>query len=54
MDKNQRRKQAVADQLMKADKIDPKGIKVVAKGTTEQPYPDQNDWNRVVLFVNEK
>ena len=51
---SQRRAQAVADQLIKTYKIDPKRIKVVAKGSTEQPYPDHNDWNRVVLFVNEK
>ncbi len=54
MDLSQRRAQAVADQLIKTYKIDPKRIKVVAKGSTEQPYPDHNDWNRVVLFVNEK
>lgn len=54
LDLSQRRAQAVADELVKTYSIDPSRIKVIAKGSMEQPYPDHNDWNRVVIFVNEQ
>ena len=54
MELSQRRAQAVADELTKTYGIDASRIKVIAKGSTEQPYPEHNDWNRVVIFVNEK
>ena len=53
MELSMRRAQAVAKELTTTYKIDKNRIKVIAKGSTEQPYPDHNDWNRVVLFVNE-
>ena len=54
LDLSQRRAQAVADELVKTYNIDSNRIKIVAKGSMEQPYPDHNDWNRVVIFVSEK
>ncbi|MGL4293189.1 MAG: OmpA family protein, partial [Bacteroidales bacterium] len=54
LDLSQRRAQAVADELCNTYGIDPNRIKIVAKGSMEQPYPDHNDWNRVVIFVSEK
>lgn len=54
LDLSQRRAQAVADELVNTYGIDASRIKVVAKGSMEQPYPDHNDWNRVVIFVSEK
>ena len=54
LDLSQRRAQAVADELVNTYKIDASRIKIVAKGSMEQPYPDHNDWNRVVIFVSEK
>ncbi len=53
MELSMRRAQAVAKELTSTYKIDSNRIKVIAKGSTEQPYPQHNDWNRVVLFVNE-
>ncbi|MDO5570254.1 MAG: OmpA family protein [Bacteroidales bacterium] len=51
---SQRRAQIVADELVNTYGVDSNRIKILAKGSAEQPYPDHNDWNRVVLFVNEK
>ena len=53
LDLSQRRAQNVADELVNTYGIDPNRIKIIAKGSMEQPYPDHNDWNRVVIFVNE-
>ncbi|MEG1617452.1 MAG: OmpA family protein [Bacteroidales bacterium] len=54
LDLSQRRAQAVADELVNTYGVDANRIKIVAKGSAEQPYPDHNDWNRVVIFVNEE
>lgn len=54
LDLSQRRAQKVADELVNTYNVDSNRIKIVAKGSAEQPYPDHNDWNRVVIFVNEE
>lgn len=47
-----RRAQAVADSLVKNYGVAANRIEVKAQGSSEQPYPANNDWNRIVIFVN--
>ena len=49
---SQRRAKAVADSLVKTYGIASDRISVAAEGSATQPYPDNNDWNRIVMFVN--
>lgn len=47
-----RRAQAVADSLVKKYGVASNRIEVKGEGSSEQPYPANNDWNRIVIFVN--
>lgn len=47
-----RRAQAVADSLVKKYGVASNRIEVKGEGSAEQPYPANNDWNRIVIFVN--
>lgn len=47
---SKRRAQAVAKELMTKYKIPSEKITVEWKGSGEQPYPQQNNWNRVVIM----
>jgi outer membrane protein OmpA-like peptidoglycan-associated protein len=47
---SKRRAQAVAKELTTKYKIPSKKITVEWKGASEQPYPQQNNWNRVVIM----
>lgn len=49
---SERRAQAVADALTGEYGIAASRIAVKGVGSSEQPYPDNNDWNRIVIFVN--
>ncbi len=49
---SQKRAQAVADRLVKKYGIAESRLDVKAEGSSEQPYPANNDWNRIVIFVN--
>ena len=49
---SQRRAQAVADALVKKYGISSDRISVQAEGSSTQPYPANNDWNRIVIFEN--
>lgn len=49
---SQRRAQAVADVLVNKYGISSSRISVAAEGSAVQPYPDNNDWNRIVIFEN--
>lgn len=49
---SERRAQAVADALTGEYGIASSRIAVKGVGSSEQPYPDNNDWNRIVIFVN--
>ena len=49
---SQKRAQAVADRLVKKYGVAASRLEVKAEGSSEQPYPDNNDWNRIVIFVN--
>ena len=47
---SQRRAQAVKDTLIKQYNIPAGRIEMIAGGSTSQPYPQDNSWNRIVLF----
>ena len=47
---SQRRAQAVMDTLIKQYNIPAGRIEMIAGGSTSQPYPQDNSWNRIVLF----
>lgn len=48
---SERRARAVADILTSTYGIDPARISVNALGSDEQAYPDNNNWNRIVVFA---
>lgn len=50
---SQRRAQAVADALTTKYGIPSSRIAIQAEGSATQPYPANNDWNRIVIFVNQ-
>ncbi|GHT68296.1 membrane protein [Bacteroidia bacterium] len=50
LDISKRRAQAVAKELTTKYKIPSEKITVEWKGSGEQPYPQQNNWNRVVIM----
>lgn len=47
---SQKRAQAVMDTLIKQYNIPANRIEMVAGGSASQPYPQDNSWNRIVLF----
>ena len=47
---SQRRAQVVMDTLIKQYNIPAGRIEMIAGGSTSQPYPQDNSWNRIVLF----
>lgn len=47
------RSEAIADVLVKKYGISKDRLTLVNMGDTEQPYPDNNDWNRITIFVSE-
>ena len=49
---SQRRAQAVAEALTKTYGISSSRISIAAEGSATQPYPANNDWNRIVIFEN--
>lgn len=51
MELSQRRARAVADVLQNQYGISSGRIDIVGEGSSEQPYPNDNDWNRVVIFT---
>ncbi len=48
---SKRRAEAVAEALRNHYGIDAARIVVVGEGSSEQPYPADNDWNRIVLVT---
>lgn len=51
MQLSRRRAQAVADILMNKYGVSSSRINIESEGSNQQPYPDNNDWNRVVIFT---
>ncbi len=49
---SRRRAEAVRDQLVNNYGINPDRLSISAEGSSEQPYPDNNNWNRIVIFSN--
>lgn len=49
---SERRAKAVVDALTKQYGIAADRISVQANGSASQPYPANNDWNRIVIFEN--
>lgn len=47
------RAQAVAEVLIDKYGVSSGRITVKGEGSSEQPYPDENNWNRIVIFVTE-
>ena len=47
---SRRRAQAVVDVLNKQYALPKDRIEVVAGGSATQPYPHDNNWNRIVVF----
>lgn len=47
---SQRRAQAVRDMLVNNYGINPDRLTILAQGSAVQPYPDNNNWNRIVIF----
>ena len=47
---SERRAQAVKDALVKDYGISADRLTTVAEGSAVQPYPDHNNWNRIVIF----
>lgn len=47
------RAQTVAEVLTEKYGISSGRITVRGEGSSEQPYPDENNWNRIVIFVTE-
>ena len=52
MELSRRRADAVRNQLVNDYGINPDRLSIAAEGSSEQPYPDNNDWNRIVIFSN--
>ena len=50
LDISKKRAQAVAKELISKHKIPSEKIVVEWKGADEQPYPEKNNWNRVVVM----
>lgn len=50
---SQKRANNVRDALVNQYGINANRIQVVANGSDKQPYPDNNNWNRVVIFFGE-
>ena len=48
---SQRRAEAVADLLVGKYNIDKSRIEIVANGSDSQLYPQNNNWNRIVVFA---
>lgn len=48
-----RRAQTVADALTGKYGISSSRVTIKGEGSAEQPYPDENNWNRIVIFVTE-
>ena len=48
---SQRRAEAVAKILKEKYGIDNNRIVILGEGSNMQPYPDDNDWNRIVIFT---
>lgn len=48
---SRRRAQAVADALKTKYGISTDRIHIVSEGSSEQPFPAENDWNRIVIFT---
>lgn len=48
---SERRAQAVADMLTQKYGVASGRITVKGEGSSEQPYPSDNDWNRIVIFA---
>lgn len=47
---SEQRANKVINILVKKYKIDPSRLKLIGNGSTMQPYPNNNSWNRVVVF----
>lgn len=47
---SKKRAESVKDILVKSYNIEPSRVIVVAEGSDAQPYPKNNNWNRVVIF----
>ena len=50
MELSKRRAQAVVNSLVNKYKIDKNRINIIANGSDKQVYPDNNNWNRIVVF----
>ena len=50
---SERRAQAVADVLVNKYGMSPSDFSVSYDGSNKQPYPDDNDWNRIVIMTQE-
>ena len=48
---SERRANAVADALVNKYGIDRSRLNVKYDGSDIQPYPSDNDWNRIVIFT---
>lgn len=48
---SERRANAVADQLVNRYGIDRNRLTIKYDGSDTQPYPSENDWNRIVIFT---
>ena len=48
---SQRRAEAVAQILRNQYGIAADRIIIVGEGSSQQPYPNDNDWNRIVIFT---
>ena len=46
-----RRAQAVAEILQNKYGVSSSRINIESEGSSEQPYPNDNDWNRIVIFT---
>lgn len=51
MELSQRRANAVADELVSKYGIDRNRLTIKYDGSDVQPYPSENDWNRIVIFT---
>lgn len=50
MELSQKRAQAVVDELVNTYGINPNRLSIQYNGSDSQPYPANNDWNRIVIF----
>lgn len=48
---SRKRAQAVADVLQASYGIAANRIKIESEGSSKQPYPKENDWNRIVILI---